>query len=221
LGQILIKWLFCNNIKIKGMGLIMLEIKRFETGGDENGLCAYLNLNDYAQEDTIKCRIANIGDEIIPIRTSYNSNPFFSYETFEKYSKGNHYARIYVEVEYQPKELELDKRIFNTVQGINNYITDLETLHHIMNIRSVAYNKKKIKLEEFIWRGTLYFDQFGQTQFIYDQKFINDRAEQFIRSNTIYKDVFYSYCEGYISTFKNLPEKDEVCPHCGKGVDFR
>jgi hypothetical protein len=174
-------------------------------------------LDDYAKEDTVKCILANLNEEIVPDAFSYSGNPIFSYETFKKYSNGNHYARVYVEVEYKPKDLDLPESIFNTANGINEYIKDLKDLHDIMNIRSIAYNKKKIKLEEFIWRGIIYFDQFGQAMYLYDQKYLGDKQEQFIKNNTIYKDVFYSYCETYSGTFRRIPKQDEICPQCGKG----
>jgi len=193
-----------------------LEIKRFDTFSSDlfdNGVCACLSLDDYAKEETVKCKIANIGDEITPDGFYFNGNPYFSYETYLKYSKGEHYARIYVEVEYESKELEIPESIFNTRNGINNYITDLKTLHDIMNIRSIACKKKKIKLNEFIWRGILKFDEFGQTMFIYNQKWIGKFPN---RIGTINAYDFSLYCEGYIMTFRNIPEPDEVCPQCGK-----
>lgn len=186
----------------------MLEIQKFENYTDGT----YIKLNDYAQEDTIKCRIANIGDEIIPSKFRYDGSPCFPYETYLKYSNGNHYARVYVEVEYKSKELELSEQVFNTAQGINNYITDLETLRHIMNIRSIAYNKKKIKLNEFVWRGILCFDQFGQTIYLYDHRSLNPN----VKDITIEKCLFHKYCEGWTETFRQIPEQNEMCPVCGK-----
>jgi len=194
-----------------------LEIKKMDTCisplfGD---MCAYLDLDDYAIEDSIKCTVVNIGDEIIPDRVVYNGNPYFSYETFQKYSKGNHYARIYVEVEYKSKELELPEYTYNTADGIDDYIIDLNTLHHIMNIRSVAYRKKKIKLNEFVWRGLLYFDQFGQTVYLFDQEFSSNTPYS-IKNSTIDKYIFSRYCEHWSGTFRKMPEQNEVCPHCGE-----
>jgi len=188
----------------------MLECKQLETGWDH----VYLNLSDYAETESIKCKIANIGEEIIPDSFSYGGSPNFTYETFKKYSNGNHYARVYVEVQYQTKKLELDENVFNTAQGINNYVTDLKTLHHIMNIRSIAKNKKNIKLNEFVWKGLLKFDQFGQTMFIYDQEF-HKNTPDWVRNGTVDTDTFGCYCERWTGTFKNIPNQDDICPECG------
>jgi len=190
----------------------MLECKQLENGRDY----VYLNLSDYAETDSIKCKIANIGDEIIPNSFSYSGSPNFTYETFKKYSNGDHYTRVYVEVQYQTKKLELDEKVFNTAQGINDYVTDLKTLHHIMNIRSIAKNKKNLKLNEFIWRGTLKFDQFGQTMFMYDQEF-HENTPNWVKNGTVNAETFGCYCERWCGTFKNIPDHEDVCPMCGKG----
>jgi len=190
----------------------MLECKQLESGWDH----VYLNLSDYAETDSIKCKIANTGDEIIPDSFSYNGSPNFTYETFKKYSNGDHYARVYVEVQYQTKKLELDENVFNTAQGINDYVTDLKTLHHIMNIRSVAKNKKNLKLNEFVWRGTLKFDQFGQTMFMYDQEF-HENTPDWVKNGTVNTETFGCYCERWSGTFKNIPEQNYICPVCGNG----
>lgn len=188
----------------------MLECKQLESGWNH----VYLNLSDYAETDSIKCKIANIGEEIIPDSFSYSGAPNFTYETFKKYNNGDHYARVYVEVQYQVKKLELDEKVFNTAQGINDYVTDLKTLHHIMNIRSVACKKKNIKLNEFVWKGILKFDQFGQTMFIYDQEFHND-TPNWVRNGTVDTRTFGCYCKRWTGTFKNIPDQDDICPECG------
>jgi len=189
----------------------MREIKKLEscmTG-------VYISLDDYAIKSSIKCTIANIGDEIIPTSFDYSGTPNFPYEIYTKYAKGEHYANIYVEVEYKTKDLELTEDIFNTVKGIDNYIKDLKTLHHIMDIRRVACKKKNIKLNEFVWRGLLKFDLFGQTMFIFDQEFA-DNTSNSIKNNTVDADIFNIYCKRWSSTFKAIPKHDEVCPQCGK-----
>jgi len=195
----------------------MLEIKKLNSimspfFGD---ICVYLELNDYADTSTIKCKIANLNEEIIPDKFAYDGSPYFSYDKFEKYSNGNHYARVYVEVEYKSKELELSESTFNTAKGINDYIVDLKTLHHIMGIRHVAKHKKGIKLNEFVWRGVLSFDQFGQTMYLYDQKFIDDTPNN-IKYGTVDYNTFRFYCEGYCGTFRVIPDQDEICPECNK-----
>ena len=195
----------------------MLEIKKLNSimspfFGD---ICVCLELNDYADKDTIKCKMANLNEEIIPDKFAYDGSPYFSYDKFEKYSNGDHYARVYVEVEYKSKELELPESTFNAAKGINDYIVDLKTLHHIMCIRHVAKHKKGIKLNEFVWRGVLSFDQFGQTMYLYDQKYINDMPNK-IKYGTVNYNTFRFYCEGYCGTFRAIPDQDEVCPECGK-----
>jgi len=193
----------------------MLEIQRFESSiSSKFGDRVHLNLNDYAEPNSIKCKMANIGEEIIPDMFAYDGSPYFPYETFMKYSNGNHYARVYVEVEYKSKELDLDSTIFNTANGINSYITNLETLHRIMDIRYIAKNKKNIKLNEFVWRGTLKFDQFGQTMFIYDQEFSKDTPD-WVKNGTVDPETFGCYCERRSGTFKNIPDQDDICPECG------
>jgi len=193
----------------------MLEIQRLETSiSSKFGDRVHLNLNEYAEQDSIKCKIANIGQEIIPDMFSYDGSPYFPYETFMKYSNGNHYARVYVEVEYKKKELELDESIFNTVHGINSYITNLETLHRIMDIRYIAKSKKNIKLNEFVWKSTLKFDQFGQTMFLSKQEFIEDTPSE-VKNGTVSAITFGRYCKMWSGTFKNIPDQDDICPECG------
>ena len=195
----------------------MLEIKKLNSIHSLffGGTCVSLELNDYADTNTIKCKIANLNEEIIPDKFSYDGSPYFSYDKFEKYSNGNHYARVYVEVEYKSKELELDESVFNTSEGINKYITDLNTLHHIMNIRSVAKHKKGIKLNQFIWKGVLHFDQFGQTMFLYEQEFKPNTPDE-VKNDTVEYNTFRFYCERFCGTFKSIPNQDEVCPQCGE-----
>jgi len=193
----------------------MLEIQRLESSvSSKFGDRVHLNLNEYADQDSIKCKIANIGDEIIPDMFSYSGSPYFPYETFMKYSNRNHYARIYVEVEYKKKELELDESIFNTANGINSYITSLKTLHRIMDIRYIAKSKKNIKLNEFIWKGTLKFDQFGQTIFLSKQEFVEDTPFE-VKNGTVSAITFGRYCKIWSGTFKNIPDQDDICPQCG------
>jgi len=195
----------------------MLEIQRLESGiSSYFGDRVHLNLNDYAETDSIKCKIANVGDEIIPDMFSFGGNPYFPYEIFQKYNNGDHYARVYVEVEYKPKKLELDESVFNTANGINNYVVDLKTLHHIMDIRSIAKNKKNIKLNEFVWKGTLKFDQFGQTMFIFDQEFYDNTPIE-IKNGIVNVNTFDAYCKRWHGTFKNIPDHEDICPQCGKG----
>lgn len=193
----------------------MLEIQRLESGiSSLFGNRVHINLNDYAEKDSIKCKIANIGEEIIPDMFSYSGNPYFPYETFMKYSNGEHYARVYVEVEYKSKELELDEFVFNTAKGIDDYIVDLETLHHIMNIRSIAKNKKNIRLNEFVWKSILKFDEFGQTMFIFEQEFSEDTPD-WVRNGTVNTNTFNRCCKRWCGTFKNIPDQDDICPVCG------
>ena len=195
----------------------MLEIKKLNSimspfFGD---ICVYLELNDYADKDTIKCKIANLNEEIIPDKFAYDGSPYFSYDKYKKYSNGEHYARVYVEVEYKSKELELPESTFNTAKGINDYIVDLKTLHHIMCIRSVAHHKKGIKLNEFVWKGILNFDQFGQTMYLYDQEFTQDTPYD-VKYGTVNINIFKAYCKGYCATFRAIPNQDEICPECGR-----
>ena len=195
----------------------MLEIKKLNSimspfFGD---ICVYLELNDYADKDTIKCKMANLDEEIIPDKFAYDGSPYFSYDKFEKYSNGNHYTKVYVEVEYKSKELDLYEYVFNTAEGIENYIYDLDSLHHIMNIRSIAYRKKNIKLNEFVWRGVLYFDQFGQTMFLYEQEFKLNTPDE-VKIGTVSYDTFRLFCERFCGTFRAIPVQDEVCPECGR-----
>jgi hypothetical protein len=194
-----------------------LEIKRLETciSGFYSDVCAYINLDNYADKDSVKCKIANIGEEIIPDMFSYGGTPYFSYNTFKKYSNGNHYARIYVEVEYKEKELELNEYIFNTAKGIDDYILDLDTLHHIMNIRAIAHEKKNIKLNEFVWRGLLKFDQFGQTMFLSEQEY-TDNTPYKVKNGTVEVDTFRFYCKRWSGTFRDIPEQNNICPQCGE-----
>lgn len=189
----------------------MLEIKSMEKYTDG----VHVRLNDYADIKTVKCTVANIGDEIIPTGFTFSGSPIFSYDTYKKYLNGNHYARVYVEVEYKVKELELEERLFNTAEGIDNYIVDLETLHHIMNIRSVAYNKKHIKLDEFVWKGILKFDQFGQTMYLFNIEY-EDYVLERIKYGTVHASTFGMYCKSWSATFKPIPEQNEVCTECGK-----
>lgn len=194
----------------------MLEVKRFESSiSSVFGNRVHIDLSDYAEKDSVKCKIVNIGEEIIPDMFSYGGNPYFPYETFKKYSNGDHYARVYVEVEYKSKELELDELVFNSAKGINDYIIDLNTLHHIMNIRSVALHKKNIKLNEFVWKGILKFDQFGQTMFIFDQEFREDTPQE-VKNGTVNADTFAIYCKRWSGTFRNIPEQNDICPECGE-----
>ena len=193
----------------------MLEVQRLETSISSHfGDRVHLNLNDYAEPNSIKCKIANIGEEIIPDMFSYDGSPYFPYETFMKHSNGDHYARVYVEVEYKKKELELDETIFNSASGINSYITSLKTLHRIMNIRYVAIKKKNIKLNEFVWKGTLKFDQFGQTMFLSKQEFIENTPTE-VKNGTVNPITFGRYCKMWSGTFKNIPDQDDICPECG------
>lgn len=189
----------------------MIEVQSFEhsTAG------TYLELKDYADTNTIKCKIANIGEEIIPERYSYSGTPYFSYDTFMRYANGDHYARIYVEVEYKSKDLELETKTFNTAFGISEYITDLETLHHIMNIRSVAHYKKGMKLNEFVWRGILKFDQFGQTMFLSKQEFV-ENIPKYVLTRAVNIEAFNLYCKSWCGTFKQIPNEDDICPQCGR-----
>lgn len=189
----------------------MIEIKQLETC--MSGV--YLELKDYADKNSIKCKIANIGEEIIPESYSYNGTPYFAYDTFMKYANGDHYARVYIEVEYKSKDLELNTETFNTAFGISEYIKDLKTLHHIMNIRAVAYHKKGIKLNEFVWNGILKFDQFGQTMFLSEQEFSED-IPQYIKTKTIDMETFNLYCKRWSGTFKHIPNEDDICLYCGK-----
>ena len=193
----------------------MLEIQKLESSiSSKFGDRVHLNLNDYAETDSIKCKVANIGEEIIPDMFFYDGSPYFPYETFMKYANGNHYARVYVEVEYKKKELELDETIFNSASGINSYITSLKTLHRIMNIRYVAIKKKNIKLNEFVWKGTLKFDQFGQTMFLSKQEFIENTPTE-VKNGTVNPITFGRYCKMWSGTFKNIPDQDDICPECG------
>jgi len=195
----------------------MLEIQRLESSiSSKFGDRVHLNLNDYAEPNSIKCKIANIGEEIIPDMFSYAGTPYFPYETFMKYSNGDHYARVYVEIEYKKKELELDENVFNTSNGINSYITNLETLHRIMDIRYIATKKKKknMKLNEFVWRGILKFDQFGQTMFLSKQEFIENTPTE-VKNGTVNPITFGRYCKMWSGTFKNIPDQDDICPECG------
>ena len=195
----------------------MLEIKKLNSISSSffGGICVSLELDNYADTSTVKCKIANLNEEIIPDKYDFDGSPYFSYDKFEKYSNGNHYARVYVEVEYKSKELELDESVFNTSKGINNYIVDLNTLHHIMNIRSAAKHKKGIKLNEFVWKGVLYFDQFGQTMFLYNQEFTSDVPYD-VKYGTVNINIFKAYCNNWCGTFKSIPSQDEVCPQCGE-----
>jgi len=104
---------------------------------------------------------------------------------------------------------------FNDKGYSDDDIIDLKTLHHIMGIRSVAHHKKGIKLNEFVWKDILKFDQFGQTMYLYDQKFIDDTPNS-IKYSTVDYNTFRFYCEGYCATFRSIPNQDEVCPECGK-----
>jgi hypothetical protein len=190
---------------------IMIEIKRLEPC--MSGV--YINLSDYANKEGMKCKIANINDEIVPESYSSNGTPYFTYDTFMKYANGDHYASVYVEVEYKPKELELDTQTFNTAYGISEYIKDLKTLNHIMNIRSVAYNKKGMRLNEFVWNGVLKFDQFGQTMVLSEQEF-SENTPQYIKFRAVDMETFSLYCKRWCGTFKSIPDENDVCPHCGK-----
>ena len=193
----------------------MLEVQRLETSISSHfGDRVHLNLNDYAEPNSIKCKIANIGEEIIPDMFSYDGSPYFPYETFMKHSNGDHYARVYVEVEYKKKELELDESIFNTSNGINSYITNLETLHRIMDIRYIATKKKNMKLNEFVWRVILKFDQFGQTMFLSKQEFIENTPTE-VKNGTVSSITFGRYCKIWSGTFKSIPDQDDICPECG------
>lgn len=194
-----------------------LDIKRLDTciSGLFGGICAYINLDDYADTDSVKCEIANIGEEIIPDMFAYDGTPYFSYDLFKKYSKDDHYAHIYVEVKYDSKKLELDEAIFNTSRGINDYIVSLDTLRNIMHIRSVAYHKKKMSLDEFVWKGILKFDQFGQTMFLSEQTFLSDIPYR-IMNGTVDAYTFVQYCTRWSGTFRNIPQQNDICPHCGE-----
>jgi hypothetical protein len=133
-----------------------------------------------------------------------------------KYANGDPYARVYVEVEYKPKELELDNRIYNTAEGLSEYIKDLTTLNHIMNIRAVAYNKKGLRLNEFIWKGILQFDQFGQTMLLSEQKYEDENDIRYLKSRAVSIETFKRYCKQWSGTFEHIPNDSDICGHCGK-----
>ncbi|MDF2879987.1 MAG: hypothetical protein K0R54_544 [Clostridiaceae bacterium] len=204
------------------------EIKVMETCVSEKygSDYVYIDLDDYSDTKTIKCTVLNYGDKLKPVFYGYNGNPYFKYDTFMKYAKKDHYARIYVEVEYEPKELDLPVEIFNTVTGIDNYVVDLETLHKIIEVRSVAYRKKKMKLKEFVWKNLLSFDEFGQVLVISGQEFIGqkilsekdfkDSIPLFIHTETVEIYIYKRYVNRYTCHYERIPYADEICPECGE-----
>lgn len=102
---------------------------------------------------------------------------------------------------------------FNTAEGINKYIVGLTTLHEVIDARRSYFNKTKTRLNEFVWRGKLLFDQFGQIFTIYDEQYCRDDSYE-VKTKTVTREVFQQYCRRFTTSFKRLPNPDDTCFQC-------
>jgi hypothetical protein len=194
-----------------------LEVKKMQcvSNPELGGSFVSLELDDYAVPETMKCRVINIGKKIKPVVFGFDGTPYFNFEVFRKYSQNGRLSDVYIEVEYEPKEIELKENVFNTDDGIESYIVDLKSLHEIINIRRVAYRKKHMKLNEFVWHNLLCFDAYGQT-FTISEQVPNEFKIPKVENMTIPYSYYRKMHNKFILYSSYIPGPDEICRECGK-----
>ncbi|NUP08382.1 MAG: hypothetical protein HOW73_20220 [Polyangiaceae bacterium] len=110
---------------------------------------------------------------------------------------------------------------YNTADGIETYLTDLDGLHRLIRERQAAYYDRKEALGNFIVQGRAYFDScgnFGRCTFEHDYRTLLDwmpeTLPRVVRPEVLNESLtklVISYGISYA-----IPTVDHVCAECGR-----
>lgn len=104
----------------------------------------------------------------------------------------------------------MEKEIFNTLEGISNYVQDLKSLNEIIEARS-NYNSE---LKSFVFNKIVILDSFGQAFILEDMDIKNDAFYKLDKVVTL--DMFNSIQKRYSFGGKYVPLFTEKCDQCGE-----
>ena len=115
------------------------------------------------------------------------------------------------------KGKRMDRKIYDTEEGIRSLLTSLEGLHELKRVRQAAGYKDKERLDEFLILGTFYTDgcgNFGRSEVSLDDKVLGRKDfPDVVSSHRLFALKQMRVSTGYGPC---LPPDHAECDQCGR-----
>ena len=163
------------------------------------------------------------GKKVIPCGFTPYNNPYFSHELYlevERIREANEARGLpeeTIEITYLEKKLVPGPEVFDTLEGVRNYVTDLKTLWDIIYNRRIYLfrylpNNENLK-KHFVLFGKISLTSKGSYAALFDfpkvsgiyDEIIDIETFKYLLGNSIPKASWY--CD--------IPKADSVCSVCG------
>lgn len=183
----------------------------------------HISLKELAVPGTVKVNF--LGEEIVPVSFDPLGQPIFTEEQYLLYTfKADQFRRsiganvpVRAEITYEVDSFDVPRETFDTVEGISQSLTSLESFNTML-VNRRRFNKMNPgeKLTEFWVLGCFCLDQYGQVLAV-------DKSEKY---NIIPCEEVVNYAEfcennrSFTLTGRNggfaIPKPGAICQCCGK-----
>lgn len=172
----------------------------------EEGVYSYVKVNKLPIPETIK-GVNSKNEELTVLGVTAGGLVVFDNDVKCESYKG-------ITVTFQEAELPLKEEIFNTQEGLSDYICDLKSLNEIIEARTIYGKIYGVRMENFVFNKIVLLDRFGQSFVFNEVSFGNDdvyRLGKVVNLQELIRyEMHYSYGEKYV------PSIDEKCEQCGE-----
>lgn len=195
-----------------------IEWKRIEMVTDGTRSWGRIELDRLAIPETVEVTV--LGERLIPESFNIYGWPRFTEETtllFEwrenerRRWPGKENFILKARVSYEERVFNVPRRQFDTVEGIEKCLGDLESFNQMLCNRRLFRTTGK-ELKEFVVFGKYWLDRFGQV-------WVGNTPEEFIKTvpEVITRRKFSLMTENITFSFGSyIPEAGSICPCCGK-----
>ena len=199
-----------------------IEKKRIEAWGTRKGHIGHITLDKLAIPETVTVTLQ--GETLIPESFDCFGHPNFTKEQEQLYSfkndeirrkEGENYTPLEAEITYEERIFDVPRDKFDTVEGIEESLWDLQDLNKMLNNRRIFHKiHEDDRLNKFVLFGTFVLDEFGQVM-----SFEKTQVGGFVVKADVetFEDFHTDNRRWTITTDGyDIPEEGDICPCCGK-----
>lgn len=204
---------------------MIIEKKPIEGYSTDSGILGHITLEKLAKPETIT--VSYLDNEVIPCSFDCFGHPNFTLEQERLFAfkdedfrrKNGMDNRLKAVISYEEDTFDVPRTYFDSIQGIQDSLIDLELLNAMLVYRKVYRKIYETHLNEFMIFGCFKLDCFGQIWSIdrYSKTKLISNAdiesfETFRRNNESFSLTFGGFA---------IPKENSICPCCGKSFTIQ